>query len=106
VPATAGPEPENPINFWENEFLPVSFYTPDLRRIVENGTSVGLMAGVRSRDAMYVRTTIEQEKILGCLRMMVPGHHQGFEVETEAFAPAFTEMIDILERKRAEALLK
>jgi pimeloyl-ACP methyl ester carboxylesterase len=106
VPATTSPEPENQINFWQNETLPMSLYTPDLRRIVENGTSVGLMFGERSRDALYVQTTVEQEKILGCLRMRVPGHHQGFEVETELFAPKFAEMIDILERKRADPLSK
>jgi pimeloyl-ACP methyl ester carboxylesterase len=106
VPATTPPEPENRINFWENEVLPISLYTPDLRRIVENGTSVGLMFGERSRDALCVQTTVEQEKILGCLRMMVPGHHPGFEVEAGLFAPKFSEMIEILERKRGEAMLK
>ncbi|TVY82974.1 putative hydrolase [Lachnellula suecica] len=103
VPDVASPEPENPINFWENEVLPASLYTPDLRRLVEHGTSVGLMAGKRSRDATFARTTIEQENILGCLRMIVPGHHQGFEAETEAFGPAFTEMIEILNSRRSAA---
>jgi len=111
VPATSGQGAENEVNFWENEFLVVSMYTPDLRKLVLNGTSVGVMAGERSRDAWYARTTIEQEKIinnhpqtpkLGCLRMVVPGHHQGFEVETEAFAPYFVEMIETLEKRREE----
>jgi pimeloyl-ACP methyl ester carboxylesterase len=100
VPLTTAAEPENGINFWENEFLVALSYCPDLRRIVENGTSVGVVAGKRSGDAWYSRTTIEQEKILGCLRMVVPGHHQGFEVETEVFAPALVDMLDKLERRR------
>ena len=100
VPLTVAAEKENEINFWENEYLVLLGYSPDLRRIVENGTSVGVMAGKRSADAWYCRTTIEQEKILGCLRMVVPGHHQGFQVETEAFAPAMLEMLDTLEKRK------
>ena len=100
VPATSGQGKENEKNFWENEFLVISMYTPDLRRLVENGTSVGVMAGRRSRDAWYARTTVEQEKVLNCERMVVPGHHQGFEVETEAFTPCLLEMIGVLEKRR------
>lgn len=100
VPLTTPPEPENPANFWEHEYLAAVYYLPDLRRIIENGTSVGVMAGERSRDAFYSRTTLEHEKILGCLRMVVPGHHQGFEVETAVFEPALIKMLDTLEERR------
>lgn len=96
VPATAPLEPENLRNFWENEFYVISTYTPNLWRIRENGTKVGLMRGVRSGDAFYARTTYEQEKILGCPRMDVPGHHQGYEVETEEFLPYFFDMLKLL----------
>jgi pimeloyl-ACP methyl ester carboxylesterase len=103
VPATTSPEPENGVNFWENEFLIAGTYVPDLRRLVERKVSVGLMTAIRSRDAFYARTTLEQEKILGCLRAAVPGHHQGFEVETAEFAPAMLEMLGELESRRNSA---
>jgi pimeloyl-ACP methyl ester carboxylesterase len=101
VPSTTPPEPHNEINFWENEFYPATTYCPDLRKLLQSKTSVGLMTGMRSRDAFYARTTYEQEKILGCIRADVPGHHQGFEVETEAFLPHFIEMLENLEKRRA-----
>lgn len=100
VPQTNPPEPENPINFWDNEFYGASFYVPDMRRIIANKVSIGLMTGARSRDAFYALTTYEQEKILGCLRMTVPGHHQGYEAELEAFLPAMVEMLAELEKRR------
>ncbi|KAK4158067.1 Alpha/Beta hydrolase protein [Chaetomidium leptoderma] len=100
VPKTTPPGPENPANFWRYEFPMLVGFSPNLWRVRQNGTSVGLMRGVRSRDASYARATYEQEKILGCLRMDVPGHHQGFEVETGEFLPCFLDMLDQLEKKR------
>ena len=105
VPPPAIPEPENAVNFWDNEMAVGSVYTPDLRRLVENRTSVGVMRGARSRDAFYARTTVEQAKILHCPLATVPGHHQGFEVETEQFVPHLLSMITTLEeRKTASAV--
>ncbi|KAH8179047.1 alpha/beta hydrolase fold domain-containing protein [Sarocladium implicatum] len=95
---------ENLENAWKYEVQVFSSYLPNLWRIKEQGTSVGLMRGVRSRDAFYARTTYEQEKILGCLRMDVPGHHQGFEVEVDTFLPAFLDMLKQLEERRREAV--
>lgn len=100
VPPTHAPEPHNPINFWQNEFFPATFYTPDLRKIVRNGTSVAVIAGKRSRDAWYARTTIEQADILGCARIVAPGHHQGFEVEPREFYPVFLKLLKDLDEKR------
>jgi pimeloyl-ACP methyl ester carboxylesterase len=103
VPPTVSPEPHNPINFWENEFLPATFYTPDLRKLGPDGhdLSVAVIAGARSRDAWYARTTIEQQKIIGCLRIVAPGHHQGFEVEVEEFTPVFVKLLKDLDDRRA-----
>lgn len=98
VPATTPPEVENVINFWDNEFYIISTYTPNLWRLKDIGTKVGLLRGVRSKDAKYARTTYEQEKILGCPRMDVPGHHQGYEVETAEFVPYLLKMLKILGR--------
>jgi hypothetical protein len=61
------------------------------------------MRGVRCKDAFYARAVEEQAKVLGCPKMLVPGHHQGFEVETELFLPSFLEMLDTLEKRRSEA---
>lgn len=103
IPKVAKPEPENPRNFWDNEFLVLLSYVPNLWRLVENKTSVGLMRGVRCKDAFFARTTIEQAKILDCPLLLVPGHHQGFEAETKEFLPYLIEMLDTLEKKRQVA---
>jgi pimeloyl-ACP methyl ester carboxylesterase len=91
---------ENLINFLENEFLIGSIYNPDWRKIVRNKVSIGILLGKRSGDAFYARAASEQAEILGCTRMVVPGHHAGFEVEAEEFAPALKEMIGKLEEGR------
>lgn len=103
IPKTASPEPENPRNFWDNEFPILLAYSPNWWRLTENKTSIGVMRGVRCKDAFFARATEEQAKILGCPKMLVPGHHQGFEVETKEFLPHFLEMLDTLEKKRSGA---
>lgn len=100
VPTNEPPPPENGANFFDNEFYGASFYVPDMRRIIANKVSIGLMTGARSEDAFYALTTYEQEKILGCLRMTVPGNHQGYESELEAFLPSMVEMLAELEKRR------
>ncbi|KAH6986786.1 Alpha/Beta hydrolase protein [Ilyonectria destructans] len=101
IPKTLPPEPENPRNFWENEFPVLLGYVPNLWRLIENKTSIGTMRGVRCKDAFFARAPEEQAKILGCPCFVVPGHHQGFEVETKEFVPYLLEMLDILEKKRS-----
>lgn len=101
IPRPMAPEPENVRNFWENEFPTLLGYMPNLWRLKENRTSIGVMRGVRCRDAFYARATEEQAKILGCPRMVVPGHHEGFQVEIKEFLPYFLEMLDTLEKKRS-----
>lgn len=103
IPKTVSPPPENPKNFWDHEFPVLLGYSPNLWRVIEHGTSIGVMRGVRCKDAFFARAVEEQAKILGCPKMMVPGHHQGFEVETEAFVPCLLEMLDVLEKKRSSA---
>lgn len=102
VPPTVSPPPENPRNFWENEFPVLLGYTPNLWRVKENKVSVGVMRGIRCKDAFYARSVDEQAKILGCPHAVVPGHHQGFESETAEFLPALLDMLDTLERRKAE----
>ena len=86
-------EPENMDNFWKNEFMQFTIYCPDLRKIVKNGVSIAVAAGVKSADAFYARTTFPQAEILQCPRFELPGHHSGYEVEPAAFA---TELIDAI----------
>jgi pimeloyl-ACP methyl ester carboxylesterase len=100
VPPMAAPDPRNPKNFWDNEFPILLGYEVNLHRLRENGTAIGVMRAKRSRDAFFARTPVEQAKILGCPMMLVPGHHQGYEVETEEFLPHFLEMLDTLEKKK------
>ncbi|KAK1973612.1 acetyltransferase/esterase [Colletotrichum cereale] len=102
VPSPVSPEPSNPVNFWENEFTVLLGYLPSLYRIKKNKTSVGLMRGTRSRDAWYAQAVDEQEKILECPRLNVPGAHEGFQVELEAFLPYFLELLEALEEKRSQ----
>lgn len=102
VPETVPPPPENQRNFWENEFPVLLGFCPNLWRIRENGTSVGVMRAVRCKEAFFARTPAEQAKILGLPGVMtVPGHHQGFEVETEAFVPCLLEMLADLEKRKS-----
>lgn len=96
--------PENSKNFFDNEFLIGSTYNPDWRKIVKNKISVGVLAGERSCDAFYARATVEQADVLGCMRTVVPGHHIGFKVEAELFAPKLIEFIELLEKKRSAEL--
>lgn len=103
IPKTVPPEPENARNFWDNEFPILLGYVPNLWRLKENKTSIGVMRAVRSKEAFFARTPVEQAKILDCPMFVVPGHHQGFEVETEEFLPFFLNMLDTLEKKRSGA---
>ncbi|GJC83252.1 putative hydrolase MW2501 [Colletotrichum liriopes] len=102
VPKPVSPEAINPENFWANEFTVLLGYLPSLYRIKENKTSVGLMRGTRSRDAWYAQAVDEQEKILECPRLDVPGAHEGFQVELEAFLPYFFKLLDALKEKRSK----
>jgi len=96
LPRLGGAAEGDEERFLKYEFLPLSIYTPDLRRVRENGVSVAFSYGKLSRDASFVRSTIELASILGCHRYMVPGNHTGFRYEPEAFATeilkAFAEM--------------
>lgn len=93
VPPTVSPEQGNVVNFWEHEAASLMGYLPNLWRIKENGTRVGVMRAVRSKDAFFARATDELAKVLDCLHAVVPGHHQGFEVEIEAFLPHLVDMM-------------
>ncbi|PNH46303.1 hypothetical protein VD0004_g1761 [Verticillium dahliae] len=96
VPKTVPPPRHNVANFWNNEFIVITSYLPNLHRIRKNATSIGIMRGERSGDAFFARATYALADVLECLRWDVPGHHQGFEVETEAFSPFLLNMLAAL----------
>ncbi|KAM0326262.1 hypothetical protein ACHAQA_006859 [Verticillium albo-atrum] len=100
VPATVPPPRENVANFWDNEYPIVLSYLPNLHRIKTNGTSIGVMRGQRSGDAFFARATNALAEVLDCLHLEVPGHHQAFEVETEAFLPFLLNMVDTLDKAK------
>jgi pimeloyl-ACP methyl ester carboxylesterase len=100
LPKSVSPEPENARNFWEYEFPSQLGYCPNFFRIKENKTSIGVMRGVRCKEAFYARAIEYQAEILGCPRMTVPGHHEGFQCETKEFVPALLEMLEVLEKRK------
>ena len=94
------PDVANLHNWFQNEVLVMTIYCPDLRKVVQNKVSVAVMAGEKSKDAFYARTTIKQAEFMQCPRVVVPGAHFGFNFEAEAFAPVLIETLDMLEKKR------
>ncbi|KAH6671840.1 Alpha/Beta hydrolase protein [Halenospora varia] len=97
-PPLAGGAEGDEERFLKYEFLP-NLHLPDLRRVWENGVSVSVAYRKGSRDAFYVRTTIEQAAILGCDRFMVPGNHTGYRYEPEAFAARLLVIFGEMEEK-------
>lgn len=99
-PPRALPNPENMDNFWANEFMQFTIYCPDLRKIVDNRISISVIAGEKSRDAFYARTTFPQSEILGCPRYVLPGNHSGYELEPETFAPELLKAFNDMESRK------
>jgi pimeloyl-ACP methyl ester carboxylesterase len=99
LPRMGGAAEGDEERFLKYELLPLSLYTPDLRRVKENGVSVAFTYGKLSRDASFVRSTIELASILGCQRYLVPGNHTGFRYEPEAFATETLKILAEMEEK-------
>jgi hypothetical protein len=99
LPRMGGAAEGDEERFLKYELLPLSLYTPDLRRVKENGVSVAFTYGKLSRDASFVRSTIELASILGCQRYLVPGNHTGFRYEPEAFATEILKILAEMEEK-------
>jgi hypothetical protein len=78
----------------------MTIYCPDLTKVVQNKVSVAVMAGEKSKDAFYARTTVGQAKFMQCPRIVAPGNHFGFDFEAEAFALVLIETLDMLEKKK------
>lgn len=93
-------EPEELVNFWENEFVMFTIYCPDLRKIVDNGVSIAVGAGRKSKDVFYARTTIPQAKILDCPRFLFTGHHTAFEEEPATVASEMIAAYEEMDKKK------
>ncbi|PVH74812.1 hypothetical protein DL98DRAFT_658564 [Cadophora sp. DSE1049] len=93
VPRCASVEPENVLNFWEYEALPM-LNMLDVERVKETGVKVAILRGERSGEAWYAQTTVGQARILGREVVTMLVHHQMFEVEVEAFVPRFLDVIN------------
>ncbi|KAL2186566.1 hypothetical protein L209DRAFT_765443 [Thermothelomyces heterothallicus CBS 203.75] len=89
-PKTEPPESENVRNFWANEIPVLAACIPNLCRLKENKTNIGLMRRIRCREPFFARATIEQAKILDCPLHVVPGR----------IPPIFLDMVETLIRKR------
>ncbi|KAL2174038.1 uncharacterized protein P884DRAFT_280438 [Thermothelomyces heterothallicus CBS 202.75] len=89
-PKTEPPESENVRNFWANEIPVLAACIPNLCRLKENKTNIGLMRRIRCREPFFARATIEQAKILDCPLHVVPGR----------IPPMFLDMVETLIRKR------
>jgi len=86
--------------FFEYEFIVLTIYTPNMAKLRDNGVSVAVTAGEESGDAYYVRTTSYQAEILGCRRIMWPGHHVVYRSDPAAFVAALHETLLKLEDSR------
>jgi len=94
----AQPERWNQVNQLENECPWMAMYVPDLetvrKHLEEEGRKVTVAYGVKSLDAVYVRTSRKLAERLGCAFVEFPGHHQGFECEPEVFAPVLKAVLE------------
>lgn len=67
--------------------------------------SFAFTCGKLSRDASYVRSTIELASILGCQRYLLPGNHTDFRYEPEAFAIEILKIFREMEEKERMRLV-
>lgn len=86
-------------NFFENEFLTFTIYCPDLRKVKKNNVSIFVIAGEKSADAFYARSTYAQAKIMDCPHFVFPGHHNGYESEPSEFASRLLEVLGKMDVK-------
>jgi hypothetical protein len=90
----------NQIQYMCYELESLMAYSLNFETVKNNGTSYGVMRGVGSGDAFYAESMEDVARVMDCPKYDVPGHHGGFESETEAFVPYFLKMLDELESRR------
>ncbi len=86
--------------FLTREFLPITYYVPDLDRIRRNRVPMVSAAGHASADAYYARTARIIAERAGCPFAEFPGNHIAFITEPEAFATRLRDTLDERARTR------
>ncbi len=74
--------------FFSKEYLNITLFKPDLAAIKAAGVPAAVLAGEKSGDAYYVRSTRKVAEGLGRPVQMVPGNHLAFLFEPGPFAAA------------------
>ncbi|MFI6637833.1 alpha/beta hydrolase [Nonomuraea fuscirosea] len=79
--------------FLSREFLPITYYVPDLDRIRANGVAMVSAAGSASAGAFYARTAPIIAERTGCPFVEFPGNHIAFINDPEPFAQALRDAL-------------
>ncbi|MFM0341863.1 alpha/beta fold hydrolase [Paraburkholderia fungorum] len=79
--------------FFRKEYLNLSLCDIALDRITASNVPVVALAGEKSGDAYYVRTTEMVAQRLGCPFVKVPGNHLAMKLEPEPFAQALRKVL-------------
>lgn len=79
--------------FFEYEYTVFTIYTPNMPKLRDNGVSMAVVAGEKSKDAYYARTTAVQAEMLGCPRIMWPGAHTVYKTSPDAFVRALLDTL-------------
>ncbi|KAF2494616.1 acetyltransferase/esterase [Lophium mytilinum] len=93
---------QDQLMFLEFEYIVATIYCPDMLKIREAGVRVAVASGLGSGEAAYVRTGVEQARILGCERFRVPGNHTWWSFEPEEFAGHVLKIMDSLKDGKGE----
>lgn len=72
--------------FFAKEYLGITLFKPDLGAIKAAQVPTIMLAGQKSGDAYYVRSTRKVAEALGCPLHTVPGNHLAFLIEPGPFA--------------------
>lgn len=84
--------------FFEYEYLIFGLYTPDLDRIRRNRVSIAVAKGEESKEAFYARTVDRQAEIIGCEKLIFPGHHLAFATLPQEYGPVLLKAFENLKK--------
>lgn len=79
--------------FLSREFLPITYYRPDLERIRRNGVPMISAAGRASTGAFYARTAPIIAEETGCPYADFPGNHIAFITDPEPFSARLRDLL-------------
>ncbi|KAF2804744.1 NAD(P)-binding protein [Mytilinidion resinicola] len=93
----SGSRRQDQLMFLEFEYIQSTIYCPEMLKIKEAGVRIAVASGTGSGEAAYIRTGVEQARILGCERFRVPGNHTWYSFEPEEFAGHVLKIMNSLE---------